>query len=178
MTGSWLRSLLPAWLALTLLAGCAAMPKQLSAPDVGIGPFPAFDGRLIVIEPQRRWQVLIRWDAAQPEHGRLRISHAATGTVVELRWQGSAMQLRDNRAPAWRSIGIELLAEQGIVIPPQTLAMILLGHMPREFRATGVGRWESRAGGRLIRLRWQPDGHRLTMTDIRHGRRATLLIRP
>ncbi|MFQ5518540.1 MAG: lipoprotein insertase outer membrane protein LolB [Mariprofundus sp.] len=145
---------------------------------VSIGPFATFSGRLIVIEPTRRWQVALTWQAEKPELGQLRITHAATATVVELRWQGQQMQVRDNQQPGWRHIGPEQLSEHGIVIPPQQLAAILLGQMPVHFRAKKPGNWESTAHGHLIRLRWQQSANKLTMTDIKHGRKATLIIQP
>jgi len=171
-----------ACIAIMLLSGgCASTSKhQPDAPAkaVSIGPYPAFSGRLIVIEPTRRWQVLITWEASQPEHGWLRITHAATGTVVELRWQAESMQIRDNREPQWRQIGLEQLSKHGIVIPPQALAAILLGHMPDRFKSTDDQTWESRESGSLIRLRWQQQSHKLIMIDMKHGRKATLIIQP
>jgi hypothetical protein len=166
---------------LLLLAGCAGTSQYLpdeSTKAVSIGPYPSFSGRLIVIEPAKRWQVLIKWKANQPEHGWLRMTHAATGTVIELRWQGEAMQVRDNREPAWRPIGLGQLSKHGIVIQPQTLAAILLGHMPSHFKQKDKQTWESRQSGSLIRLRWQAQAHKLTMTDLKHGRKATLIIQP
>ncbi len=167
--------------AMLLLGSCAVTSQHQPdepAKAVSIGPYPSFSGRLIVIEPTRRWQVLINWKADQPDHGWLRISHAVTGTVVELRWQGKAMQIRDNREPAWKALGLEQLSVHGIVIPPQMLAAILLGHIPEYFKQTGEQRWESRQSGSLIRLRWQPRVHKLTMTDMKRGRKAMLIIQP
>lgn len=70
------------------------------------------------------------------------------------------------------------LAEQGIVIPPQQLAAILLGDMPAHFRRKNGNIWESRRSGGLIRLQWQAEQQRLLMTDITRGRQATLMILP
>ncbi len=166
--------------ALLLLGGCAGTLHQPDSPAaaVAIGPYTAFSARLIVIEPNRRWQVLLKWQAYTPELGWLRMTHAATGTVVELRWQGEAMQIRDNREPDWRSVGLGQLSRHGIVIQPQALAAILLGHMPNRFKQTDAQTWESRQSGSLIRLQWQAQAHKLTMTDLKHGRKATLIIQP
>ena len=165
-----------------LLMGACTSTSQLrhnaEVTPISIGPYPSFSGRLIVIEPSKRWQVLIKWKAERPEHGWLRITHAATGTVVELRWQGQLMHIRDNQEPGWRSIGPEALSAHGIVIPPQDLAAILLGQMPDRFKQKNEQTWESRKSDGLIRLRWQQQSNKLTMTDIKHGRRATLIIQP
>ncbi len=167
--------------AILLLGACTSTSQQRHEAElaaVSIGPYPSFSGRLIVIEPSKRWQVLIKWKAERPEHGWLRITHAATGTVVELRWQGQVMHIRDNQEPVWRSIGPEELSGHGIVIPPQDLAAILLGEMPGHFKQKDEQTWESRKSGGLIRLRWQQQVNKLTMTDMKRGRRATLIIQP
>jgi len=88
------------------------------------------------------------------------------------------MEIRDNQQPAWRPVEQAQLAEHGIVIPPQELAAILLGHMPAHFRQRTSNSWESNNGGKLIRLQWKQPSHKLTMSDIKHGRKATLIIQP
>jgi len=164
-----------------VVSGCASTSSHqadASVTPVSIGPYPSFSGRLIVIEPTKRWQVLLKWQAGNPGHGWLRITHAATGTVVELRWQGSTMQIRDNQQPSWRQIEPEALSEHGIIIPPHELAAILLGKMPAHFKQKSEQIWESLKSGHLIRLRWQQDKKRLTITDMKHGRKAVLNIQP
>ena len=182
-------------LAGLLLPGCAGHgPQQAGSwldraggadkpsAAVLIGPYADFSGRLIVIEPKRRWQVLLKWRADTPERGWLRITHAATATVVELGWQGDRMVVRDNQQPDWRRITQSELSSQGIVIPPRQLAAVLLGQMPPEFhftgKRTGQQTWESREHGQRIILRWQPESRRLTMTDMKQGRKASLMIQP
>jgi len=165
-------------LLLLVLSGCASTAHRTSDSESSIGPYPAFSGRLIVIEPTKRWQVLLTWQAKTPDQGALRIVHAATNTIVELRWQGTNMDIRDNQQPAWRPVGRAQLSEHGIVIPPQELAAILLGRMPAHFRKRSANTWDSTAGGTLIRLKWKQQAHSLSMTDIKHGRKATLIIQP
>ncbi|TLS76019.1 hypothetical protein FE236_07755 [Mariprofundus erugo] len=165
-----------------LFAGCATTPSPQSPEQAkqadNIGPYPAFSGRLIVIEPNRRWQTLIDWQAPDKNHGSLRLTHAASNTVVEFTWQGNNMQLRDNRHHEWRPLTLQQLAEHGIVIPPARLASILLGNMPPGFRSKSPNRWESSVAGTRIQLQWQPETNRLTMIDSKHGRQATLVIQP
>jgi outer membrane biogenesis lipoprotein LolB len=167
--------------AILTLSGCTTTSLHkpaVSAAPASIGPYPSFSGRLIVIEPTKRWQVSLKWQASKPEQGWLRIMHAATGTVVELRWHGNAMQIRDNQQPAWRQIELEKLSEHGIIIPPHELAAILLGRMPAHFRQKSGQIWESRESGYLVRLRWQKELRKLTITDMKHGRKAVLMIQP
>lgn len=161
------------------LSGCAGtVSHQATITTSPIGPYPSFSGRLIVMQPTKRWQVSLQWQANTSEQGRLRITHAATATVVELRWQGESMHIRDNQHPDWRYIEAGELSEHGIIIPPNELAAILLGHMPAHFIQKDEQTWESRQSGRLIRLRWQQELRRLTMTDIKHGLKAVLNIQP
>jgi hypothetical protein len=160
------------------LSSCATTLDGRSSANVptAIGPYSDFSGRLIVIEPKRRWQVLLKWQAETAEQGRVRLTHAATNMVVELQWQHEQIQARDNKHPDWQIIGQQKLAELGIVVPPQQLASILLGNMPAHFKRKNDNTWESRQTGDLIRLHWQASRQKLSMTDIKHGRQATLFI--
>jgi len=158
-----------------LLAGCAT-PIKSTTHTAGIGPFTTFSARLIVIEPAHRWQVLLDWDAPTADHGTLRLTHAASNTVIEFRWQGRLMYIRDGSSNAWHTITTAQLAEHGIFIHPARLAAILRGQMPADFHTHGPDQWESRRDGNLIRLRWYADNQRLLMSDIAHGRKATLII--
>jgi len=169
---------------LPLLAACATLPeKNLLQAAVGIGHFEAFSGRLIVIEPSRRWQVTLQWQAKQASTGWARLTHAASNTVIELRWQGDAIQLRGNGRASWQSVSREALSKQGIVLTPQQLATLLLGGVPTHFQAAKTNQsnrlvWENRGFKPFIRVQWQAEQQRLTMTDITHGRRAILIITP
>jgi len=160
-----------------LTSACVKQPVT-TTEKTSIGPFSNFTARLIVIEPKRRWQVMLQWHADSPDRGDVRLTHAATGTVIELRWLDDQMQLRSTQSRMWEPIEAVQLGSQGIVIPPQQLASILLGQMPGHFINKQEGLWESRASGNPIRLQWTPSLHKLTMTDIKHGRRATMLIQP
>ena len=177
-SGLTIRTVVMAVLAISLLAGCATVSKTPEPTTPVIGPYPAFSGRLLVIEPNKRWQVSIDWHAEQPDTGELRLTHAASGTVIELNWQKPDMQLRDSRHPRFRSLASAELAAQGLFLPPWTLASILLGNMPPEFEETRTGEWQAHLNDALVRLQWQQQEKRLTLTDITHGRQATLIITP
>jgi len=160
--------------AALLISACATLPDQ-GARHASIGPFPAFDGRLIVIEPTRRWQVIVHWQGER-QQGAARFTHAASGRVAEIRWQGQTIELRDGENPYWRPIHNTQLAEHGIVLPPQQMAAILTGHLPASLHTKDNNRWEGRLQGSFIRLQWQPAEQRLELTDVTHGRRAILII--
>jgi len=158
-------------LALLLLAACATVPKGEPLPR-----HTDFLGRLIVIDRHDRWQAMLDWHAEAPGKGRIRITHAATSRVVELRWQGRQIWLRDNRAPspAWRRIGPEKLAKHGIPLQPLDLAAFLLGDVPKGFTQIGPRRWRGDRGDSHLHVQWQ--GQRLTIDDAAHGRKAVLII--
>jgi len=160
------------------LSSCATRPDNQGTANMpaSIGPYSDFSGRLIVIEPKRRWQVLLKWQTETAEQGKVRLTHAATNRVVELQWQHEHIQVRDNEHPDWQIIGQQKLTELGIVLPPQQLASILLGNMPAHFKRKNDNTWESRQTGDLIRLHWQAKRQKLSMTDLKHGRQATLFI--
>jgi outer membrane biogenesis lipoprotein LolB len=162
---------------LAVLAGCA-MQRPPAGAVSSIGPYPSFSGRLIVMQPERRWQVQIDWRAPTPSEGWLRLTHAASGRIIELTWHGSTLHLSDNRDPAHadRIVSEAALADYGIVLPPRELAAILLGRMPPQFRPAGPGRWEAHRHGDVLRIDWNASARRLTLTDLARGNRAMLLI--
>ncbi len=160
------------------LSSCATAPdgQRPASLQSEIGPYHDFSGRLIVIERARRWQVLLKWQAETAERGKVRFTHAATNMVVQLKWQHEKIQVRDNKHPNWKIIGQQKLTEMGIVVPPQQLASILLGNMPAHFKWKNDDTWESRESGNIIRVHWQASRQKLSLTDIKHGRQATLII--
>jgi len=160
--------------ALLFLTSCASLPAPEQA--AGIGPYTSVHARLLVIEPSKRWQVLLDWHADSPTSGHARMSHAASNTVVELRWRHDDIELRDNKAPAWRKLSTAQLAEQGIVVSPYTLSRFLAGRVPAGFKQREPNLWESRRTASIIRVQWHAQARRLELSDIKHGKRATLII--
>jgi hypothetical protein len=157
---------------LLALAGCATAPPAPSS----LGPWHAIRARIAVVESSRAWQAMLDWRADSPEAGAMRLTHAASGTVVELQWHHEAMRLRDNRNPEWRTVPMRELAARGILIHPRELAALLLGQTPRSFRPDGADTWRLQRHGARIRVRWDAAHARLEMADLSHGRRAILII--
>jgi hypothetical protein len=160
--------------ACLFISACATLPESAQAP--AIGPYRAISARLLVIEPTRRWQVMLDWQTDSPTSGRARLVHAASDTVVEVRWQKDKIELRDNRSPEWRKVSAAQLAEQGIVVTPYVLSQFLAGRLPSGFRENGPDAWESSNGHTLLRVNWNAATQHLDISDIRHGRQATLII--
>jgi len=165
-----------------LLNACASTSNtatvlKQATQRLSIGPYPSFSGRLIVFDTSRRWQVSIDWQATQAATGKLRLSHALSGTVVDFRWTENNMQVRDNKSPNWHPINQQKLTEYGIVLPPSQMASILLGQTPSHFLQIKHDTWESIASGSPIRVRWQDKLHTLTINDMKHHRTAKLIIK-
>jgi len=167
-----------ALLMITLFTnGCATTKPH--EPATSIGPFNTFTGRLIVIEPARRWQVIIDWNGT-PIEGTVRLTHAASNRIVQVAWDPEVMQIRDNadRSQQWINVSKEALSENGIILPPQQLAQILSGSMPVELVEKRSGEWEGRIDGSFIRIKWLDEQQRLELIDMTHGRTAILIIQP
>jgi len=166
--------------SLCLLASCSTIPpSSIISQDDERKPWHSFNGQLSILEPSHRWQVLIHWQA-DLSSGKTRLTHAATGRIIELQWHGKHIQIRNNQADnaAWKDINEDALMHYGIVLPPQTIAAILYHHIPPSLKPTQNNTWQGSLHGNNIRLRWQNNYHKLTMTDISHGRTAILRIFP
>lgn len=155
-----------------IFAACASLPPATTPSS----RYTDFTARLIVIDTNARWQAMLDWHAAKAETGWMRITHAASSRIVELRWQGPKVWLRDNQAPSpsWRRLKAGELAEHGIPLQPSELATFLLGGQPHGFTKTAKESWTGTRGKARITVRWR--GNRLSVTDATHGRRATLII--
>jgi len=175
-----MRKLLHIVIGLFLLTACSTLQPAIPLPkDDGYKPWYNFNGQLSILESTHRWQVLIHWQA-DLKSGKARLTHAATGRIIELQWLGKRIQIRDNQAPkaTWQTIKADTLMQYGIVLPPQTIALILHHQIPSSLKPQGSDTWQGQLHGNTIRLRWQNDRHKLTMTDMTHGRTAILRIFP
>lgn len=158
----------------------SACNKTFKSPqNVAIGPFESFEGRLLVMQPTRRWQVQIQWQGTA-NRGQVRLTHAASGRILYLRWQGKKMFSMDNQAATglsgYHPIQQTELYERGLIIPPQQLANILHGRIPSALKPNGDNQWQGKLNGSLIRIQWLADKQKLTLEDITHGNTALLLI--
>jgi len=165
---------------LLLLTACSTLQQSISVQESSVcKPWHNFNGQLSILEHAHRWQVLIHWQA-NLKSGNARLTHAATGRIIELQWQGKQIQIRDNQTPTtrWKSIKADTLMQYGIVLPPQSIAMILHHQIPPSLKSKGGSIWQGKLHGNTIRIRWQDHCHKLTMTDITHGRIAILRIFP
>jgi len=143
-----------------------------------IGPYAKITARILVAAPDHVWQAIMDWQSMYPGKGKIRIVHAVSGRIVELRWRGNEMWLRDNqdRQPVWRRIRMAKLISKGIVISPQELTVLLRGRVPPDFQTRRSHRWVIKRGGSLIRVEWNVRKKRLIFSDIKHGRKAVMVI--
>ncbi len=164
---------------LLLLTACSTLQQPTLQQGSECKPWHNFNGQLSILESAHRWQVLIHWQA-DLKSGNTRLTHAATGRIIELQWQGEKIYIRDNQATTttWKSIQADTLMQYGIVLPPQTIAAILHYQIPPSLKAKGNNIWQGKLHDKTIRIRWQDHCHKLTMTDITQGRIAILRIFP
>ncbi len=166
-------------LAPILLA--AVMPILTAAAatrESGIGPYHQIHARILVAEPDHAWQAMMDWRSVQSSTGWIRLVHTVGGRIIELRWQGHTMWLRDNQAKSsdWRRIDQQELSSHGIVITPVELSTFLGGRMPAGFQATAPNRWSIHRNHSRIRVQWNRERRRLTFSDMKHARKAVILI--
>lgn len=130
------------------------------------------------MEPEHVWQAMLDWQSKQSGAGKIRIVHAASSRIVELRWHQDDIWLRDNQSKnlKWRHINKDELATTGIVISPRELSEFLGGHVPSGFQSKGSNNWIIHRNNSHIRVTWKPQTKRLVFSDIKHGRKATLVI--
>lgn len=164
-------------LLLVLLSSCAGGQRFPGTQQPVIGPYDTFHARLLVMEPNHRWQVMLRW-SGDSHQGEARLNHAASGRVLRVRWQDQFIAIQDNqlRPPGWRGITAEDLAKHGLVIPPAQLAAIFHNRIPRDLHYIGKGRWQGTGRWQGVRMIWLPDRQQLTISDITHGREARFII--
>ncbi|MDX8398174.1 MAG: hypothetical protein R8K49_07650 [Mariprofundaceae bacterium] len=162
-------------LSALLISACSSLPAQHQ--PILTSSINQFHGRLIIIESTHRWQTLIRWKANQYS-GYTRLTHAATGRIIEVKWKDKTIQARDNLADIsrWKPISIQELQQYGIILPPQMIAAILQKNIPSFFKQKNPYTWQGEYHGNLIRLHRQQN--RLSITDLKHGKIAHLIIQP
>lgn len=156
-----------------VLAACA---KQ--SPEIRTQTLTEFTGRLIVIEPARRWQVLVNWHSTDRDSGKLRLTHAATGRIIELHWQKNQMRLRDNQAAftSWKNIDLKDLASFGISLQPNDISLFLAGQTPSGFAVTAKNRWTGKRMDSLLKVKWIQNRNQLRITDATLGKTAILTV--
>jgi len=169
------------WLILSIfLTACSTVtpyhPSTAHKPPANI---TAFQGNLLVFSPKHRFQVSIQWQA-DLKQGHARLTHPASGRVVELRWQEESLSMRDNQAnqPSWHAVHEEQWQNLGIVLQPWKLAKVLHHRMPQGLHSKDGKIWQGKLNHSVIRLHWQNNYHLLTMIDITRGRKAVLRINP
>ncbi len=156
-----------------ILVACA---KQ--SPETGTQTYAEFTGRLIVIEPARRWQVLVKWHSIDKDSGKLRLTHAATGRIIELLWQKGQMRLRDNQAAftSWQDINLKDLTSFGISLHPNDISLFLSGLTPSGFTVTAKNKWSGKRMDSLLKVKWVQNRKQLRVTDTSLGKTAILMI--
>jgi len=163
------------------LTACSAAFKpndsSLAEKPISKRMITQFDGRLLIIEPTRRWQTIIHWQANLHE-GYARLTHAASNYIIEIQWLEKSIHIRSNQDTVWQPISTDKLIALGIILPPQVLAAILHNQIPSAFQPQDKQTWQGKFNGSIVRFTWKNDMQQLNIIDITHGRTAILKINP
>ena len=155
-----------------LMASCV---KHSDVPQK-FEPITTFSGRLLVISPEKRFQVDVDWQGTS-EKGQLRLTHGLSGRVVDVAWLGHSMRWRDSsQTQQWRYLPKESLLDMGILLPPWTLAKVFSRNMPPSMKAKGNGVWQGIWDTVSLKIKWFGGQRRVEITDMKHGRRAVVIF--
>ncbi len=167
-----MRKIIVGGLLLLILTACA---KHHTAP-VNFIPKTTFSGRLLVMDPKHRFQVEIDWQTNKKK-GELRLTHALSGRVVHVTWQGKKMFWRDNEAMlAWQPLSEARLREMGVILPPWTLAKVFQGDYPQSMHSKDGRLWKGHWGAVELEIRWASEQQRVALVDFKRGNRAVVIF--
>lgn len=128
------------------------------------------------MDPKHRFQVEMDWQANE-EKGELRLTHALSGRVVHVIWQGEKMFWRDNeQILAWQPLSTAALREMGVILPPWTLAKVFLGDYPQTMHTKDGRLWKGRWDTVELEIRWASEQQRVVLVDFKHGKRAVVIF--
>jgi len=123
-----------------------------------------------------RFQVEIDWQG-NAQQGTLRLTHAATGRIVDVSWQDETMLWRDNQSiPVWQPLSQEALFKMGVVLPPWTLAQAFAGQYPSSMHSKDQRTWRGAWGSLDLKIKWSTKQERVQLTDIKNGRQAIIIF--
>jgi len=139
-------------------------------------PITTFSGRLLVVSPEKRFQVDVDWQGTS-EKGQLRLTHGLSGRVVDVAWLGQRMRWRDSsQTQQWHELSEKGLLDMGVLLPPWILAKVFARKMPPSMKAKGNNVWQGVWGVVPLKIKWIGGQRRVEMTDMKHGRRAVVIF--
>ncbi|MDQ6988413.1 MAG: hypothetical protein Q9M19_00925 [Mariprofundaceae bacterium] len=159
-------------LLLLLAAGCVKHDEAIV-----FKPISSFSGRLLVMSQAHRFQMEVDWQGDRQQGG-MRLTHAATGRIVDVSWLDGTMLWRDNREePVWRALSQAQLLDMGMLLPPWALARILSGDYPEAMQTKGQRTWQGLWSEDVrLKIRWSQTWDRLEITDMRYGKRLVVVF--
>jgi len=170
-----MKLLVSALCGLVLLSACV----KHATVEQSLSPIEKFSGRLLVVSTAKRFQVEIDW-LGQVQKGELRLTHAASGRIVDVTWEHESMLWRDNEHMGWSPLSENELSDMGVILPPWMLAKIFLGEMPSTMitkdQRTWRGTWLYNKSKLDLSIRWASDRKRVELTDLKHGKKAVVII--
>ncbi len=153
------------------MSGCI---KHAELPD--FQPVTDFSGRILVMTTTKRFQLEVDWHA-DLRAGNMRLTHAASGRVIDVAWQDERMRIRDNQQGGrWRDLPVQALKDMGILLPPWQMARVFLGKLPDSMTSKDNRTWQGLWHGSLLKIRWGQTQQRVELMDMRQGWRAVVIF--
>ncbi|MDQ6950189.1 MAG: hypothetical protein Q9M26_00825 [Mariprofundales bacterium] len=170
------------WLVGVFLLTACTLHQPLSATSSRtIGPFFQPHGRILLLGNHRA-QLLFRCRQQEVPNsnglkkGSCRFTHGASGRIIDIRWQGATIEMRENTHPSWQKIDQPQLRHLGITIAPSDLMAILHGTIPDWLHPLRNGVWQGRHHGQHIQLEWRPETRQIDAIDLSRGNRIRLFL--
>jgi len=155
-----------------MLVSCAKHDVTPSAFE----PVSTFSGRLLVMDPKHRFQVELDWQANETK-GTLRLTHALSGRMVFVQWQGKKMFWHDNNSDlSWSLLSEEELKDMGVIFPPWTLAKVFLGQYPSSMQSQNKQLWKGTWDEKNLQIKWSNNYRRVELTDFKRGQKAIVIM--
>jgi len=160
-----------------LAAGCTVSKPPLAITHTAtIGPYSHPHGRILLLGNHRA-QLLFSCQQSDIK-GSCRFTHAASGRIVELRWQGQKIWQRSNANgyQQWQRVSMKDLYRLGLVVDPATMMQLLNGAIPAWLHPKADNQWRGKHHNARIQMQWHPDQQRLDITNQSKGAQIRLLL--
>ncbi|MBF0282262.1 MAG: hypothetical protein HQM07_06825 [Zetaproteobacteria bacterium] len=155
------------------------MTQTTSAPlpHFSTEQLQALQGRMIVILPTQRYQLLMQWHQLSSDEGNIVLTHAASGRIAEMAWHKPQMYWRDNHdQPNWSRMTEAYLHEKGMVLKPWEISQLLQGKMFAHFKSRDGRVWEGTFKKQYLKIEWIAEKGKLLIESLTKGQQAILIL--
>lgn len=135
-----------------------------------------FSGRLLVMTQTKRVQAELDWQG-DASKGVLRITHGASGRIIDVKWQDQKMIWRDSsESPLWGELSQEGLYKLGIILMPWDLARVFRGDLPPSMLTKDQRTWKGHWDSSELQIRWSSEQKKVDLMDMKKGQRIVVFF--